>query len=177
VFLTIGASGRIGRQALARESGLGEGAARTVLRRLLDCGYVEVDASGAHFTKKGSSVYSRLKGQLSPVVSVGSSRLTVGSWQVAIKVSGSGRTIGNGILQRDSAIVEGASGATTYAIKGSKFTIPGGSQDCERDFPSEVWKLLRKNVSPRSGDAVILCGAQEVIRARLGALSAALTLL
>lgn len=177
MFLTIGARGRIGRQALARECGLGEGAARTVLKKLLERGYARVDASGAHFTKKGDNAYARLKEQLSPLASVGSSRLTVGSQQIAVKVKGGGRKVGNGIFQRDSAILEGAAGATTYAIKGSKFTIPGGSQDCEREFPSEAWALLRKQLSPKNGDAVILCGAQLEIIARLGAISAALTLL
>jgi hypothetical protein len=177
VFLIIGARGRVGRQALAHEAGLGEGATRTVLKKLLEGGYAEIDASGAHFTRKGIGIHSQLKRELSPIHTVGSSRLTVGIQQVAIGARGRGRRIGNGILQRDSAIMEGATGATTYAIKGSRFTIPGGSQDCERDFPSEAWKPLRKEIAPRNGDAVILCGAQEEITARLGALSAALTLL
>jgi uncharacterized protein DUF4443 len=58
-----------------------------------------------------------------------------------------------------------------------KFAIPGGSDDCEKDFPSPEWEVLRKELEPRDGDALILCGAVDSRKARLGAISAALTLL
>jgi len=83
----------------------------------------------------------------------------------------------SGIEQRDSAIRVGAQGATTYAIVRGKFAIPGGSPDCEEDFPGAVWSDLRTELSPREGDALILCGAATGTLAKLGALSAALTLL
>ena len=57
------------------------------------------------------------------------------------------------------------------------FTIPGGSEDCEKDFPSGAWVALRTMLRPRHGDAVILCGSDREETARLGALAAALTLL
>jgi len=176
-FLTIGASGLIGRQALAREAGLGEGAARTVLRRLRDGGYVDVNASGASLTEKGKGVLLSLQSKLLPIVALEKSRLTMGNEQAAVGVRGGGRSLGNGIAQRDSAIMVGASGATSYVIRGSNFTVPGGSTDCEKDFPTGAWKLLRKRLAPKDGDVVIVCGAQDQLRAKLGAVSAALTLL
>ncbi len=176
-FLVIGTSGVIGRQALAREAGLGEGATRTVLKRLRDGGYVEVNASGAFLTKKGREALKLLRRSLLPLVALENSRLTVGSEQAAVGVRGGRSHLGNGIPQRDSAIMVGATGATTYAIRGPKFTVPGGSTDCEKDFPTGAWKMLRKQLAPRDGDTVIVCGAQDALRAKLGALSAALTLL
>lgn len=176
-FLTIGDSATIGRQALASNSGLGEGSVRTVLKKLRDAGYAEVDASGSRLTRRGRSVYAVLRGRLSPIVSLEGSRLTVGDRQAAIGVRGGARRLKSGIEQRDSAIMVGAAGATTYAIRGAKFSIPGGSSNCEEDFPSDVWKVLREKVAPRDGDAVVLCGAQGDHKARLGALAAALTLL
>jgi uncharacterized protein DUF4443 len=176
-FLAIGTSGLIGRQALAREAGLGEGATRTVLKRLRDGGYVDVNASGAFPTKKGKNLLALLRERLLPLVPLDRSRLTVGDEQVAACVRRSSRRLGNGILQRDSAILVGATGATTYSIRGSKFTVPGESVDCEKDYPSSVWKLLRKRLLPKDGDVVVVCGAKDGLRARLGAVSAALTLL
>jgi len=163
-FLTIGASGLIGRQALAREAGLGEGAARTVLRRLRDGGYVDVNASGAFLTEKGKGVLLSLQSKLLPIVALEKSRLTMGNEQAAVGVRGGGRSLGNGIAQRDSAIMVGASGATSYVIRGSNFTVPGGSTDCEKDFPTGAWKLLRKRLAPKDGDVVIVCGAQDQLR-------------
>jgi len=104
------------------------------------------------------------------------SRLTMGAAQVAVSVRGAGDAVKSGIEQRDSAISVGAAGATTYVVRGSRFTIPGGSDDCEKDFPSRTWTALRKRLKPKDGDAVILCGSNKEETARLGALSAALTL-
>ena len=105
------------------------------------------------------------------------SRLTMGAAQVAISIRGGGDAVKSGIEQRDSAIGIGAAGATTYVVRGSRFTMPGGSDDCEKDFPSGSWKALRERLRPKDGDAVILCGSDKEETARLGALSAALTLL
>ncbi len=176
-FLKIGESGTIGREALASKAGLGEGAVRTVLKRFRESGYVDVNASGCHLTSDGLAIYTALKRLLSEPVTLGSSDLTVGRSQVAFAVRGAGRLVKGGIEQRDSAVKAGASGATTYVIKGSKFTIPGGSSDCERDFPNPAWKRLRSKLSPRDGDAVILCGSDDDMKATFGSLSAALTLL
>lgn len=176
-FLTIGNARLIGRQSLAQEAGLGDGAVRTVLKKLRDEGYAEVNASGSHLTPTGRAVYSRIRVKLSPIVMLDGSQLTVGKWQSAVGVRGGARRVQSGIQQRDSAIMVGAAGATTYTIKRAKFTIPGGSADCEKDFPSQAWRVLRKEIAPHDGDAVVLSGADDAMGAKLGALSAALTLL
>jgi hypothetical protein len=175
-FLTIGASGTIGRAALAKKAMLGEGAVRTVLKRLRSSGYVEAGASGCRLSTAGAGVYRSLKRKLSDPLPLGDSQLTVGRLQVAFAVRGGGRLVKGGLEQRDSAVRAGASGATTYVMKGGKFTMPAGSLDCEKDFPSPVWENLRTRLRPQDGDAVILCGSGDETSATLGALSAALTL-
>lgn len=175
-FITIGESGRIGRQALAAQSGLKEGPVRTVIKRLREEGYVEADASGCFLTPPGERVYESLKRRLSRLVVLEGSKLTMGAYQAGLAVRGGGRSVRSGLEQRDSAIRLRASGATTYVIRNLKFAIPGGSSDCEKDFPSKAWSRLRGELDPKEGDAVILCGAEDEITARLGALSAALTL-
>jgi len=176
-FLEIGDAGRIGRQTLAQESGLGEGSTRTILRRLTDEGYVRTSTGGAELTKKGKSLFSSVKKSLSELVRAGDTQLTLGDSHVAIAVRGGGGRVKYGIEQRDSAIKVGASGATTYIMSSGRFAIPNGSTDCEKDFPSKSWAVLRESLSPRSGDAVILCGASDETTAKLGALAAAATLL
>ena len=176
-FITIGEGGAIGRHALAVRLGIGEGAVRTVLKRLREEGLVDADASGCHLTREGQQVYLSLTKKLSPLVAIRPSPLTVGNAQVAVSVRGGGKVVKGGIEQRDLAISVGAAGATTYVVRGSRFTIPGGSDDCERDFPGGAWTTLRKKLNPSNGDAVILCGSEVEDGARLGALSAALSLL
>ena len=176
-FLAIGDASIIGRAALAKETGVGEGAVRTILKKLVESGYVETIASGCRLTTLGRKVYTEIRRVLTQVALLDASSLSVGRVQATIKVKSSARKLGNGIEQRDAAILVGASGATTYVMKGGKFTIPGSSTNCERDFPSKAWKVLREELQPREGDSIVLCGADDDLRAKVGAVSAALTLL
>jgi len=176
-FMIIGNEGPIGRQALARSSGLGEGSIRTVLKKFRQMEYVTADTTGCHLTDSGRELYRTMSKKLTPLVPFQRSPLVVGPSQVAVLVRNGSASVGSGIEQRDSSILVGAAGATTYVIKSGKFGIPGGSSDCEKDFPGKVWSTLRDELKPKNGDAVILCGARNEGTAKLGALSAALTLL
>ena len=175
-FVTIAEKGPIGRQALAKQSGLGGGAVRTVLKKLREYGYVDANASGSYLTSAGTKVHESVRLRLSPPAALKGSGLTVGERQVAVAVRAAGRAVTNGIAQRDASVRLGAEGATTFAIKGGKFTVPGGSSDCEKEFPNRAWSKLRATLVPKNGDAVVLCGAADETTAELGALAAALTL-
>ena len=177
VFLTISASSYVGRQSLAKQCGLGEGAIRTVLKKLIDQGYVGVIRSGCFLTHPGKALAKAMHSSISPLVSVPHSGLTMGESQAALVLKGAGGRVRSGIEQRDSAIRIGASGATTYVMRSGKFTIPSGSSNCEKDFPDRAWGVLRKELGPKDGDAVVLCGAKDEVSARLGALAAATTIL
>ncbi len=176
-FMTIGESGTIGRQALAARSGLKEGPVRTVLKKLREDGYAKTSASGCYLTDEGRRVYESLRSRLSPFAPLEDSKLTFGTYQVGIMVRGGGRAVQSGLEQRDSVIRINALGATTFVIRDDKFAVPGGSADSEKEFPSKVWSTLRDRLGPKNGDAVVVCGAKDETTAKLGALSAALTLL
>jgi hypothetical protein len=176
IFITISASNYVGRQSLAKQCKLGEGATRTVLKKLTDHGYVGVIRSGCYLTHSGRLLAKAIGDKMSSIVTIPRSSLTVGEHQASLALRGAGGKVGSGIEQRDSAIRVGASGATTYIMRSGKFTIPAGSSNCERDFPDEAWTVLRRELEPKDGDAVILCGAQDEVSARLGALAAATNL-
>jgi hypothetical protein len=175
-FITIGESGVIGRQPLAARSGIGEGAVRTVMKKLREDGFAGATASGCYLTPVGKRVFRSIQEKFSTMASLKASKLTVGDFQIGMAVRGGARNLKTGLDQRDSAIKVGATGASTYLMKSRKFAIPGGSMDCEKEFPSKAWSVLREQLSPRNGDAVVLCGARNETTAKLGALSAALTL-
>lgn len=177
VFLTIAGSTYVGRKTLSSRSGLGEGATRTVLNRLKREGYVDVIKSGCFLTRTGRQLSKSVSSSISNITSVPRSELTMGEHHAALKLMSAGGRVRSGIEQRDSAIRIGASGATTYKFQSGKFAIPGGSSNCERDFPSPTWLVLKKELSPRNNDVIILCGGQNEAYARLGALAAAASLL
>lgn len=177
VLIAIGETKSIGRQALANKAGLGEGAIRTILKRLGKEGYMEVNSQGCKLTAEGDRVYSELKRRIPRTIMLSKSELTVGKEQVAIVVRGVASRVSGGIEQRDAAIKMRALGATTYTIKDSKFQIPMGSSDCETDFPSDMWAKLRGELQPNNGDVVIVCGSNDQKTSTLGVMSAALSLI
>ena len=177
IFLEIGGNPSIGRQALAKKAGLGEGATRTILKRLREKGYAETRASGCFLTVKGTKLFRTVKSKLSEFSGIPQSKLTIGESQAGLRVRGGAASVRKGIEQRDSAIRAGASGATTYVIRDGRFAIPGGSSDCEKDFPDKAWVSMTKDLDPKNGDAVIVCGATALTTAKIGALAAAITLI
>ena len=58
-----------------------------------------------------------------------------------------------GIERHDYGIAAGAAGATTFIMRGSHFSIPGGSEDCERDpkkHEHEYYERVHQNLCPAS---------------------------
>ena len=176
-FMTLSAPKSIGRQALAAGAGLGEGSTRTILKKFRQAGLVEITPAGIRLSHAGVRARQGVSGALSKPVVLRGSALTVGRCQAGVLVRSAERSISSGIVQRDAAVRLGAEGATSYVYKGGKFTVPGESTDCEKDFPGRIWSALRSELGPRSGDAIIVCGARDETTAKLGALSAALSLL
>jgi hypothetical protein len=176
-MLTIGGAGTIGRHALAKEAGLGEGAVRTVIKWLKEDGYIKIESDGCQLTTKGLQAYSELKSIIPRTLELSKTSLSVGREQVAVLVKNKASQIKTGIEQRDAAIKAGADGATTYVIKDSKFQVPGSSEDAEKDFPSEAWEKLRSGLQPEDGDVVIVCGSDDRRTSSSGAIGAVRTLL
>lgn len=176
-FLTLGASRAMGRQKLAAAAGTGEGSMRTILRKLKDAGYVDADPVGISLTAPGKKAYAALLETLTPPLALGRTTLTLGKAQAAVLARSSAGALTSGIAQRDASVKAGAEGTTSYLYRANRFAIPGGSTDCEKDFPSGAWQTLREAMHPRNGDAVVVCGASDETTAKLGALAAALTLL
>src|SRR5579863_1234484 len=80
-LLIIGDAVMVGRQALARQLNLGEGAARTIVRRLKDSGLIETDASGCHLTSSGGKLYDEIRRRISKFASASGGKLTIGEFQ------------------------------------------------------------------------------------------------
>ncbi len=175
--MTIGDVGSIGRGALAKESGLGDGAVRTVIRRLVSLGCLVIRPAGCQLTPKGREAYEELRMRIPIMVELPKTSLTLGDRQTALLVRGVEGQVKSGIQQRDASIKAGAAGASTYVVKDSKFQVPGSSLDCESDFPSDDWRRLRNELRPRNGDVLIVCGSDTKNTSLIGAISAAITLL
>ncbi|MEM2527332.1 MAG: DUF4443 domain-containing protein, partial [Candidatus Bathyarchaeia archaeon] len=155
---------------------LGEGAVRTLLRRLTEAGLVITSRSGCSLTHKGMKLWSEIERVLQGMVRIGGSELTLAPYSVAILVRGCADKVKSGIEQRDAAIVSGARGAVTIIFKNNRMIIPGVSENMERDYPS-AFRELSCLMKPREGDVIIVSSADSQRDAEYGALAAAWSLL
>lgn len=172
-LLELGVDG-IGRERLAKNLGIGNGAVRTLIKRLERIGLIERGRTGCRLTKEGQSVFSALTARIKIGENTGGP-LSTDRYTETILIRGGAVSIKIGLEQRDAAIKEGATGATSLILKSGKFVIPGGSSDCEKDFPDRLWDKLRTGLKPLDGDLIIICSGSSKQIASKGAFSIAWT--
>jgi len=165
----------VGRLKLSKDLHLGEGETRTLVKHLKNEGLIEVSKSGISLSPVGGRLLSSLRALLSEPLEIPSTTLTIGPFNVAVRVAGMKDSIKHGIEQRDAAIIAGAKGATTLIFTKNKLTMPG----IEEDLPKSNAPLLASlsKLIMNEGDVIIIGSADEKIRAELGAKTAALELL
>lgn len=173
IIEAIGSNAPIGRTKLSKILQLGEGATRTLIKRLQKEGIIKSTKYGCVLTNFGKKIFSDLSSKVSEGLEIPPSQYTLGKFNVAILVKDSAKTIGYGIEQRDAAIKAGALGATTLIYVKEKFTIPGSPEDAFKNSP-EIRKMLIERLKPKEGDAIIIGSANDEKSARLGAKAAAL---
>jgi len=170
----IGDEGSIGRVKLAKKLCLGEGATRTLLKHLKENKLIVVHpTSGCRLTETGKKLYRTIKSNLSRVIEIPKTSLSIGKYNAAILVRNAGKVVGYGLEQRDAAIKAGGVGATTLIYSDGKFVMPGfEAEDCIRD--DEISKLLISTLQPSNGDVVIIGGGLDRYTARMATKMAAI---
>jgi predicted transcriptional regulator len=165
----------MGRLKLSRDLRLGEGETRTLVRHLKNEGLIDVSKSGISLSPDGRRLLSSLRTLVSEQIEMPSTPLTVGPFNVAVRVTGMKDSIKFGLEQRDAAIMAGAKGATTLVFTRNRLTMPGTGEDVSKSDPSIPASLSK--LSLNEGDVIIIGSSDEKIRAELGAKTAALELL
>jgi predicted transcriptional regulator len=172
----IGKYGIVGRIRLSKKLGLGEGTTRTLLKHLKNEGITQSSRSGISFSEEGKKLFSDLRSKLSEGVEVPSSPLTVGPFNIAILVRNSAQAVKSGMEQRDTAIMSGASGATTLIFSSNKLSLPTGEENLFESMP-ELHDKLVTQFRPKENDVIIVgCGENREL-AEIGAKMAAIKLL
>lgn len=166
---------RIGRNKLSKELALGEGATRTLIERLKDRGLITADRAGCALSKKGETMWSALHAAFPRKTTLRKSKLTLGSFNVAILVREGASKVRSGMEQRDAALMAGAKGATTLVCASGRLTVPPEQRDAAEETP-EICRALIEQLKPGDTDAVVIGSADTFEKAEYGALAAALTL-
>ena len=160
---------------LSKDLQLGEGEARTLVKHLKNEGLIDISKSGISVSVTGKKLLSGLRTVLSEQVELPATSLTVGSFNVAVRVAGMKDSVKYGLEQRDAAIMAGAKGATTLVFTKKGLTMPGTGENLSKSDSSIFAALSKLNL--KKGDIIIIGSADEKIKAELGAKTAALELL
>ena len=164
----------IGRNKLAHELGIGEGATRTLIGRLKDEGLTSISKAGCTLTKKGLELWNEY-GSIIKKTRIEKNELTFAEYSFAVLVKKSGHKVRTGMEQRDAAIVAGARGATTILFKKGLLVFPAVDRNLKKDFPKASNQIARL-LKPQEDDTIIVVSSDDLAKAEHGALAAAWTL-
>jgi DNA-binding MarR family transcriptional regulator len=165
----------LGRSKIAEELGIGEGAARTLINRLRDAGFVATSKSGCTLTDKGLRLWKEFRSKVK-TVRIERNELTFTDHSYAVLIRNGAQRVKTGMEQRDAAVVSGAKSATTMLFKKGLLVFPSFSQNIGKDFPkasTQITSLLK----PQENDAIIVVSSEDLVKAEYAALAAAWTLL
>lgn len=176
-LLMIGDSSPLGRIELSRRLAIGEGATRTIIRRLMSAGLIAVGKSGCDLTNSGQPVYKALRLKISDIKPVKARQLALDRMCVAVVVRGAARRVRKGLEQRDAAIRTGATGACTLVISKGRYFMPTADRSEDIQADDALRDEFEESLHPTDGDAMIIVSAPSRELAEQGAVCSALTLL
>jgi predicted transcriptional regulator len=166
----------LGRNKLAEKLEVGDGAVRTIIRRLRDAGLIENSKEGCNLTKKGLEVWVQFEEIFSRRVEIPRSELAESLFNFAFLVKGSGAKVKSGIDQRDAAIIAGARKALVIVYKNGHLSIESVSDCIEKQYPKAANQIL-KELAPKENDVIIIAGADSALKAKRGAFAASWSLI
>jgi len=169
-------AGSIGRGKLSERLGIGGGAIRTLLRRLLEAELILTSRSGCSLTDRGKRLWRRIEEVIPHLSKIGQNELTFAPYNVVVHVRGRGRKVRKGLEQRDAAVRAGAKGAVTLIYRGKRLILPSITDDAEKSFPI-AYRQITSLVDLRDEDVAIIACADSLREAEMGALAAAWTLI
>ncbi len=163
----------LGRIALSKSLGIGEGAARTLIKKLSSLGLLKIDAvGGCLLTEKGEALARRLRSFFPRNLQLNLPSLGVGQHGYAILVR---CTISEHrvVSIRDIAVRYGATGALVIKYCEGRLEVPLVYNDLKEEHPSEA-KLILSKLKPEDGDTIIIAFSDTTLKAEHAAWAASL---
>jgi biotin operon repressor len=174
-LLTVRRVGLVSRAQLSEELGIGEGAVRSLVRRLSLMGLVEVIRSGCRLTTTGEQFVSAFSEHVTGPVELDLTDVWKHARSVGLSVREGVRVVGRGLEERDEAVRHGAEAAMVLIYRTGRILMPE-LEDVTSRYPHFSEKIT-SSIKPVENDCIIIAGAPSYRRAESGALGAALSLL
>lgn len=163
----------VSRSTLCRELHLGEGAVKTLLSHLREEQLIDSIISGSFLTSKGIGLAKKLLDVIPSQCIVKTCGAARGKFNHAVILKNHSKCIGNGMQQRDFAILYGASGATTLLFKQNQFYFPKENTICFKTDKGTESALI-SSLFPRDKDVVIIASADDPYVAKISAINSAI---
>jgi hypothetical protein len=178
-LLMIGRQQPLGRYELCQNLSIGEGSARTLLKRLTESDYLEADGKqGQRLTDKGTRLFSSVSSDIPIGMSLNLSSLVVYEYAYGNKVVGRATKVADGVRQRDEAIIQGGygvAGATTLVHKDGVLVIPPDDFEVHLASTREAMLIL-ESLRPEDNDVIVIGSATDGNLAREVSMAAVMTL-
>ncbi len=166
----------IGRNKLAEQLNVGDGAIRTIISRLREAGLIETSKAGCNLTEKGRDVWCQFEMIFPKETELPKSELNPCEFNHAFLVKNCAQKVQSGIDQRDAAIIAGARTALVIVYRNGHLCIESISDDIEKQYPKAAKQLLEQ-LEPKENDAIVVAGAESALKAKRGAFAASWSLI
>ena len=159
----------VSRASFCQELKIGEGAVRTLILHLKEYGLVDSIRAGTFLTNKGKKLAEKFHTIMPTQTFLKKCCLTNGKHNCAILLKSEHiDDIGNGMQQRDFAILYGASDSLTLIFKDGEFIFPGDQMRCFEE-ELEIRDNLIELLQPKNGDVVIITSSDDKFVAEISA--------
>ena len=162
---------RMGRQALASETGLSEGCMRTALRLLRCTGLIAIRRNGTVLTSEGTEYVNRLGISMPDAKPSG---IAEGGCNAVLLAHGKGYLMTDCLGVRDAAMRADARGCIPFIKEDGRITSPYYDA-VGVEYPDLTG--LAEEIDMEDGDAAVVCGADTLPEAYVAAFASMFKLL
>lgn len=178
-LILIGREQPLGRYDLCGKMSIGEGSARTLLKRLTEANYIEPEGKqGQKLTTRGTKLFEEISKAIPISLSLDIKSLVMYEYAYASLVKRKASKVTDGVRQRDEAIIQGGygkAGATTLIQKTVRLVMPPDDFHILLEYEAETL-LIIESLKPEDGDAVVIGSADDSNLAREVAMASVMTL-
>lgn len=161
----------VSRASFCQELQMGEGAVRTLILHLKENGLVDTIKAGTFLTSKGKKFSEKLHTIMPSQTFLRKCCLTNGKHNCAVLLKGEHiDDVGNGMQQRDFAILYGASDSLTLIFREGEFVFSGDQMRCFED-ELEIRDNLIELLEPENEDIIIITSSDDKFVAEISAIN------
>ncbi len=175
----IGREQPLGRYELCDKMSIGEGSARTLLKRLTEADYIEPEGKqGQRLTSRGQRLFDEIARDVPLGLMLDVKQLVMYEYAFANLVRNKASAVTDGVRQRDEAIIQGGygkAGASTLIQKNVRLVMPPDDFHILLAYEVETL-LIIESLRPEDNDVIILGSADDPNVAREVSMAAVMTL-